>query len=34
MKIILAKNLGYCLGVRRAMELAFTAVNQRRGTVY
>jgi 4-hydroxy-3-methylbut-2-enyl diphosphate reductase len=33
LKIILAKSLGYCLGVRRAMNLAFTALKRAKGPV-
>ncbi|MDR1051654.1 MAG: 4-hydroxy-3-methylbut-2-enyl diphosphate reductase [Deltaproteobacteria bacterium] len=34
MKIKLAKNMGYCFGVRRAMNLTFSCLEQRRGPVY
>jgi 4-hydroxy-3-methylbut-2-enyl diphosphate reductase len=33
LKIILAKSLGYCLGVRRAMNLAFTALKRAKGPI-
>ncbi len=34
MKIQLAKTLGYCLGVRRAMDMAFGRLSRRHGRVY
>jgi 4-hydroxy-3-methylbut-2-enyl diphosphate reductase len=34
MKIVLSESLGYCLGVRRAMDLAFSALNRAEGEVY
>lgn len=34
MKIKLAKTLGYCLGVRRAMDTAFTELSRNQGSVY
>ncbi len=34
MKVVLAKSSGFCMGVRRAMELALEAVNNRPGAIY
>lgn len=34
MKIILAKSSGFCMGVRRAMEMALDAVHNRAGPIY
>jgi 4-hydroxy-3-methylbut-2-enyl diphosphate reductase len=34
MKIILAKTAGYCMGVRRAVEIAENAATENKGTVY
>ncbi|MDR1395962.1 MAG: 4-hydroxy-3-methylbut-2-enyl diphosphate reductase, partial [Deltaproteobacteria bacterium] len=34
MKIELSRHLGYCFGVRRAMDLAFQALARQTGPVY
>jgi 4-hydroxy-3-methylbut-2-enyl diphosphate reductase IspH len=34
MKLILAKTAGFCMGVRRAVELALAAPENREGPIY
>ena len=34
MKIVIAKTAGFCMGVRRAVELALDAANKRQGPIY
>ena len=34
MKIIMARTAGFCMGVKRAMELVLRAINQKAGKIY